>query len=259
MQLTPATERDLPLTSRFIRELAGNARQLAHQGHRDRATPSERACWTGGRGRGGHRARRTTRPQDSRFTSSPSRRFSRSRGSISRNISTSGPRGGNRRHRARAARAPGADRGRARLRAHGVERVLNWNELALGVYRGHRRDADDRVDGMQRLTGTALTALAATAPAVPGSVRPLTGSRRSRRDLRQRLEHEPAFPQARVRHHQAAVRSSTDSPHSSRSRSSVRAAPARDARLPRACSIAEQRVEQRTRAERRSTADRPPR
>jgi GNAT superfamily N-acetyltransferase len=46
--------------------------------------------------------------------------------------------------------------------------VLNWNELALGVYRaiGAKPMTEWTV---QRLTGTALTALAATAPAVPGS------------------------------------------------------------------------------------------
>jgi len=46
--------------------------------------------------------------------------------------------------------------------------VLNWNELALGVYRaiGAKPMTEWTV---QRLTGAALTALAATAPAVPGS------------------------------------------------------------------------------------------
>lgn len=46
--------------------------------------------------------------------------------------------------------------------------VLNWNELALGVYRaiGAKPMTEWTV---QRLTGTALTELAATAPAVPES------------------------------------------------------------------------------------------
>ena len=122
--------------------------------------------------------------------------------------------------------------------------VLDWNELALGVYRriGARPLQDWTV---QRLTGDALRALAlsANAPAEERLDRGLeTGSTRVGRDLSQRLEHEQPLPETRMRNDEVGracrPRSSIrTSPNRIRSRSSVRGARGTGRSRPRWSSI----------------------
>ncbi len=116
--------------------------------------------------------------------------------------------------------------------------VLDWNELALGVYRRIGAPPMDEWT-VQRLTGDALRRLARSPRSAQQLRDGLPGDRiaQFRRDLGERLQHERSLAKSRMRHDQSVL-GDDPIPNRIRSRSSVLGAPGNGRSRPRSRSMA---------------------